>query len=183
MAKTQDWFPGRREFQLEMAKIWTGVLQVKAAAWGVPQDECTALAGFTTAADQILTVAKSGQRSPVITAQRGEAFEALTEKMRFIKNRNFLSPPLTAADYAALLLNEPDTTHSPRGRPGAQMTAEIGRSGTAMLFLKLLYAQGTESLADAHTDMEYQIRWAKHSPAHPASNPAAGEVATVPLQP
>ena len=36
MASTPDWFPGRREFQLEMAKIRTGVLQVKAAAWGVP---------------------------------------------------------------------------------------------------------------------------------------------------
>jgi hypothetical protein len=32
------------------------------------------------------------------------------------------------------------------------MAAEIRRYGTAMLFLKLVYAEGTESLADPHTD-------------------------------
>jgi hypothetical protein len=61
------------------------------------------------------------------------------------------------------------------------MTAEIRRTGTARLFLKLVYAEGTESLADPHTDMEYQIRWGKHSPLNPASNPGAGEIAAVPV--
>jgi hypothetical protein len=120
------------------------------------------------------------QRTPVVTAQCKEAFEALVEKMRFIKNRYFVSPPLTAPDFAALLLKEPDPVYSRRGVPKAQMTAEIGRTGVARLFLKLVYAEGTESLADPHTDMEYQIRWAKYSPAHPVSNPAAGEIAAVP---
>jgi hypothetical protein len=63
------------------------------------------------------------------------------------------------------------------------MTAEIGRSGTAMLLLRLVYAGGTESFADPHTDMEYQIRWGKHSPVNPASNPAAGEIAAAPALP
>jgi hypothetical protein len=123
----------------------------------------------------------SGERTPVITAQCREVFNALEEKMRFLKNRYFLSPPLSPADYASLLLNEPDTTHSPRGTPKAQMTAEIGRTGTARLFLRLVYAEGTESLADPHTDMEYQIRWGKYSPAHPASNPGTGEIAAAPV--
>jgi hypothetical protein len=36
MAKTQDWFPRKRELQLAMAKIWLIVLQIKATLWGVP---------------------------------------------------------------------------------------------------------------------------------------------------
>ncbi|MDR0720068.1 MAG: hypothetical protein LBF78_10570 [Treponema sp.] len=183
MAKNRDWLPSKREDQLEMAKVWLTVLQTQAAAWGVPEAETAALLSLTTAADNILMLAKGSGRTPVITAQCRDTFAALTEKMRFIKNRYFLTPPLTHADYAALLLNQPDTTYSPRGTPRAQMTAEIGRSGTAMLFLKLVYAEGTEDLADDHTDMEYQIRWAKYSPLHPASNPASGEVAAVPALP
>jgi hypothetical protein len=164
-----------------MAKTWIMVLQVKAALWGVPEELCTALSGLVTAADQILVLAMGSQRTPVITAQCKEAFSALDEKMRFMKNRYFISPPLLPEDYAALLLSKPDTVHSPRGTPRAQMTAEIGRAGTAMLLLKLMYAGGTEALANPHTDMEYQIRWGKHSPAKPASNPASGEVAAAPL--
>jgi hypothetical protein len=181
MSNIRDWFPGRRELQLEMAKVWLLALQVKAVLWGAPEEVCTALAGLVTAAEQILALAMGSQRTPVITAQCKEAFEALAEKMRFIKNRYFLSPPLLPSDYAALLLSEPDTTHSPRGVPKAQMTAEIGRTGTARLFLKLVYAEGTESLANPHTDIEYQIRWGKYSPVNPTSNPGTGEIAAAPV--
>jgi hypothetical protein len=163
-----------------MAKCWVAVLQVKAAAWEVPAAVGAELLELITTADDILALAMSSQRNQVITAQCRAAFDALATKMRFVKNRYFLSPPLTAVDFAALGLDEPDLVHTRREPPKAQMTAEIGRSGTAMLILRLMYAEGTESLANPHTDIEYQIRWAKYSPAHPVSNPAAGEVAEVP---
>ncbi|MDR1567019.1 MAG: hypothetical protein LBS48_07040, partial [Treponema sp.] len=60
------------------------------ALWGVPEAECTALANLTAEADRIPTLAMSGERTPVITAQCREAFNALAEKMRFLKNRYFL---------------------------------------------------------------------------------------------
>jgi hypothetical protein len=39
------------------------------------------------------------------------------------------------------------------------MTAEIRRSGTDMLILVYTYGQGTEHLADSHTDISKQVRW------------------------
>lgn len=51
MANSPDWLSARRELQLEMAKTWGMALQVKAAPWGVPEAECTALTGLTAAGD------------------------------------------------------------------------------------------------------------------------------------
>jgi hypothetical protein len=52
-------------------------------------------------------------------------------------------------DFTALLLNIPK----------AQKIAEIDRSGAAMLILKYIYTEGTESLANPHTDIRLQVRY------------------------
>jgi hypothetical protein len=101
--------------------------------------------------------------------------------MRFIKDRYFKKPPLLDEDYTVLLLNVPDTSRSPRGTPKAQMTAEIGRSGTAMLILRYKYIEGTESLADPHTDVRYQVRYGVLPP--PGIAPAGKDLTKVPVDP
>ncbi|MDR2446961.1 MAG: hypothetical protein LBD58_06675 [Treponema sp.] len=83
----------------------------------------------------------------------------MVEKPRFIKDRYFKTPPLVDEGYTAFLLKVLDATRSPRGTPKAQMTAEIGRSGAAMLILHYKYAEGAEALADPHTDVRYQVRY------------------------
>jgi hypothetical protein len=178
------WLPTKREDILGMAKVWLDVLDTaKATAWGVPTAERAELVPLVSTAEGKLAAAKSNERTPVITAECREAFDALVTKMRFIKGRYFKAPPLTDADFTLLELSPPDTIHSKRGTPKAQMTAEIGRSGTAMLILKLVYAEGTEALADPHTDIECQVRHGKLNPVSPVSNAAAGEIAAVPLNP
>jgi hypothetical protein len=92
-------------------------------------------------------------------------FGVLVEKLRFIKDRCFKMPPLVDEDYTALLLKVPDITRSPQGTPKAQMTAEIGRSGTAMLILHYQYAEGAEVLADPHIDVRYQVCYGVLPPA------------------
>ncbi|GHU76627.1 hypothetical protein FACS189461_4410 [Spirochaetia bacterium] len=179
-----NWIPGKLDDVLRMAKIWLDALAGdRAADWGVPPAERTALEPLVNTAEQKLASAKSNERTQVITAECRDAFDALTAKMRFIKDRYFKAPPLTDADFTLLELNIPDTVHTRRGTPRAQMTAEIGRSGTAMLILKLIYAEGTEALADMHTDIEYQVRHGKFNPVHPVSNAAAGEIIAVPSNP
>ena len=98
------WLPGRRDDQIRMAKVWGAALAQKGPAWNVPATDCTELAGLTAEADAALTLAKSSDRSPVITAQCRTAFDGLIAKMRYIKRRSFLQPPLTDADLVSLLL-------------------------------------------------------------------------------
>jgi hypothetical protein len=167
-----------------MAKNWLTVLAVRGVLWGVPDAERTELAGFVQDAGNALATAKSEEtRTPVATARCRETFNTLVAKMRFIKNWYFKSPPLVDSDYVMLELDPPKTTSSRRVTPKAQMTAEIKRSGTAMLFLKLVYAEGTEALANPHTDIEYQIRHGTYNPANPVSNIAAGEIDAIPDNP
>jgi hypothetical protein len=154
-----DWLPSTREGQLNMAKVWHSVIGIRGLGWGIPPATVQELQAAANEAEIALQNAQSSDRTPTLTAECQRIFGVLVEKMRFVKDRYFKTPPLVEEDYTALLLKKPDTTRSPRGTPKAQMTAEIGRSGTAMLILHYKYAEGTESLADPHTNIRYQVRY------------------------
>jgi hypothetical protein len=131
-------------------------------------------------ADGILQTALSGDRTPTITTECQRLFSVLSEQMRFIKDRYFKKPPLVDEDFTALLLNVPDTIRTPRGTPKAQKSAEIGRSGAAMLILHYKYAEGTESLADPRTDIRLQVRYGVLPP--PGAEPAGTDLTRVPVK-
>jgi hypothetical protein len=173
-----NWLPGTRKGQLNMAKVWATVIQTKGTAWGIPAGTQTELKKAITDAETILQIALSSDRTAVITTECQRLFGVLLETMRFIKGRYFKSPPLLDEDYTTLLLKVPDTTRTPRGTPKAQITAEIGRSGTAMLILHYKYAEGTESLADPHSDVGYQVRYGLLPP--PGMEPAGTDLTKVP---
>jgi hypothetical protein len=154
-----DWLPETRTGQLNTAKIWAAAILIHGASWGIPQTILTELSTSITDAETILYRALSSNRMHSITIECQRLFAELVQKMRFIKDRYFKSPPLVDEDYTALLLRVPKTTRSPRGTPKAQITAEIGRSGTAMLILRYKYVEGTESFADPRTDTHYQVRY------------------------
>jgi hypothetical protein len=61
------------------------------------------------------------------------------------------------------------------------MTAEIRRSGTDMLILTYKYAEGTEHLADPHTDISKQVRWGLLPP--PGVTPTGADLTKVPTDP
>jgi hypothetical protein len=128
MTHYKHWLSGGRDDQLHMARTWRDVLGVKGTAWGVPPADITEFSALIDTAGVKLDAAKSGERTAVITAECREAFGALIEKMRFIKSRWFLSPPLTDADYASLLLHY-DATASEIPPPEAQPTADLAFPG------------------------------------------------------
>ncbi|MDR2553586.1 MAG: hypothetical protein LBD31_10550 [Treponema sp.] len=76
------------------------------------------------------------------TAQCRTAFGALIEKMRDMKRRYFLTPPLEDADYVSLGLKPHDTTPTPSGTPTAQVTIETYLVGRHELGIKILYVAG-----------------------------------------
>ncbi|MHB9293261.1 hypothetical protein Holit_02382 [Hollandina sp. SP2] len=143
MSNRSDWLPASRDGQLAMAKDWIAVATPKAAAWNIPPAVLQDLDSLTQAADTALAAAKNETtRTPVATAQCREAFDALTETMRDIKRRYFLSPPLTEADFVALGLKLRDTTHTPSGVPTAQAMVETYLVGRHELGVKILYVTG-----------------------------------------
>jgi hypothetical protein len=179
-----NWLPGSREGQLNMAKVWIAVtsrLNSNNSAVVIPAIDITELTTLIGLAESILQAALSNERTPIITAECQRIFGELVQKMRYIKDRYFKNPPLVDEDFTALLLKMPDHTRTPRGIPRAQMTAEIGRSGTSMLILQYGYAEGTENLADPHTDIRYQVRYGV---LPPPGVPATGiELTTHPTTP
>jgi hypothetical protein len=126
-----------------MAKDWLPVMTANAQAWGIPPAVITDFTALTGAADTALAAAKNETtRTPVATAQCREAFDALTAKMRDIKKRYFLTPPLTEADYIALGLSPHDPHPTPSGAPTAQTTVETYLAGRHELGVKIVYVTG-----------------------------------------
>jgi hypothetical protein len=155
MAVFIDWLPHARDALLAMAANWVAVLGVKAAAWGVPEAVCTELGTLAGAAGGILEAAKNETtRTPVVTAHCKEAFKRLGAKMRDIKKRYFLSPPLEDADFVALGISPGDRVKSPTGKPEAQMRAEAFLAARHELGIKLVLESGNP---DDPANKEYRI--------------------------
>ncbi|MDR2552581.1 MAG: hypothetical protein LBD31_05390, partial [Treponema sp.] len=119
MSITRDWLPHTREGQLAMARDWITLLGAtggKAAAWGIPTTVLTELGTvWSTAQGALDTAMNETTRTPVTTAQCREAFAALVDKMRDLKKRYFLTPPLLDSDLVSLGLKPHDTTPTPSG--------------------------------------------------------------------
>jgi hypothetical protein len=173
MPYESNWLPGRRENQLAMAKNWLAVLATQASAWNVPSTEVSELQTLTAAADAALAAAQSSERTAVVTANCKAAFDALIAKMRFIKSRYFLSPPLTDADTISLELKPKDTTHTPVPPPTAQAEADITRPGVHLLELHLRAVSG--SPPDPHrSDYGYRIYYGVLPPGGASVEVATG---------
>jgi hypothetical protein len=143
MVASKDWLPTNREQILEMAIDWQSVITSKICEWGIPPEVLRELGVLLAAAANALTVAKNETtRTPVTTAQCKEAFDVLIAKMRDIKRRYFLTPPLADSDYIALGLKPHNSTHSPSGEPTAQVTLETYLTGRHELGVKIVYVSG-----------------------------------------
>jgi hypothetical protein len=152
-----DWLPRRREAQIALSEDWQTILvAAKVSAWSIPTTEVTALKNLTTAAKAALALAQSSSRTIVVTAQYKAAFAALTEKMRFFKNRYFVSPPLIDADYLSLQLKPKDTTRTPVPPPAAMAEADISYPHIHQLELHL-HPTAESPVAPHHADYGHRI--------------------------
>jgi hypothetical protein len=143
MAAHYNWFPTSRDDQLTMARNWLAILNVKGGEWQVPAAETQALGAVTAEAESILALAKGETtRTPAVTAQCRDVFKRLKKRMQDIKRRYFYSPPLMDADFVSLGLKIPDPTHTPTGKPAAQVTLETFLTGRRELGVRIVYLTG-----------------------------------------
>jgi hypothetical protein len=164
MPKNTDWLPTKRTLQLAMAKNWLSVLNHKAQKWGIPSDVEAALEGLMEKAQDALNEAMSSERTAVITARCKAAFDALAAKMRDIKKRYFLEPPLMDEDLVSLELSPPDTTPTPIPPPTAQVEADLTFPGIHLVELKKIRAVAG-SAPDSKSDYGVRIFWGLTGPA------------------
>ncbi|MDR2630529.1 MAG: hypothetical protein LBC60_06375, partial [Spirochaetaceae bacterium] len=76
------------------------------------------------------------ERTPVVTEQCREAFDALEETMRFFKKHYFLIPPLTLSDLVRLGLKVPDTHPTTIPAPTNQVEADLTFPGIHLVELQ-----------------------------------------------
>jgi hypothetical protein len=152
-----------------MAKNWIAVMTSRATSWGIPDAVLTQTNSLIQTAEIALVKARNEEtRTPVATAECKEAFNALVEKMRDIKRRYFLTPPLQDSDYIALGLKPRDTTPTASGTPTAQVTIETYLRGRHELGVKIIYVTGNP--ADP-ANKGFRIWYTVAAPGAPPVNP------------
>jgi hypothetical protein len=129
ITRRTDWMPASRDRIITMAADWLAVLATKATAWGVPAQTVTDLTAAKTAAAAKLAEAESPQRNPIITAECKAAFDDMEAKMRDMKKRYFLKPPLEDADFVSLSLPVPDRIPTPHPVPSLKPDTDATPSG------------------------------------------------------
>jgi hypothetical protein len=109
------------------------------------------------AARAILDTMKSGERTAADVVQCNMVFKQIVTEARFIKKHYLLMPPLTLADFPALLLPLPDDTHTPvpqsTGQPALTVTYP---GGPHVLAVHLAPLSGTEP-PDSRSDYGYAL--------------------------
>jgi hypothetical protein len=105
-------------------------------AWGIPADRFLELGTRYASAQELLEKAMSREdRTPVVTEQCREAFDALEETQRFFKKHYFLVPPLELSDLVRLGLALPNPP-SPIPRPKNQVEADLTFPGIHLVELQ-----------------------------------------------
>jgi hypothetical protein len=158
MSQTKDWLPTRRTEQLAMAKNWHTVINKNRVKWSIPSAVQDDFEVMIETAQDCLADAQSSARTAVITAICKEAFDILVGKMRDIKKRYFLTPPLLDSDYIALGFNTPDTIPTPILPPTSQVQADLTFPGIHLVELqKIRPVSG--SAPDSRSDYGVRVFW------------------------
>ena len=159
MAKSTDWMPKARLGIIAMVMKWLSYMtEARRTLWGIPEAGYTALGGLANAAQTLMQIClDKAERTHVLTVQCQEAFEALTAKMRFFRDRYFKIPPLTEADWAALDFRAKDEHLSNRPPPdGTPMASLSYPGGPHVMTVHLSPMPGTQEL-DPASDYGYAI--------------------------
>jgi hypothetical protein len=148
-----------------MCQEWIGIMSSAdvRTVWGIPQAQFLELGAVFSTAQALLQKAESNERTPVITEQCREAFEAMEAKQRFFKNHYFLVPPLTLADLVRLGLHLP-TPPSPIPRPEAQVEADMTFPGVHLVELVNIRPVGTAVIPNSRSEHGVRIYFGLSGP-------------------
>ncbi|GHV78268.1 hypothetical protein AGMMS49944_00590 [Spirochaetia bacterium] len=125
MGNSTDWLSQIREKILEMAKNFIAFIGLNGTRLGIPTTESDVLATDTTAAEAALTAATGIGRGPANTALCNTAFTTLKKKLRSIKERYFIVPPMTNDELISLGLKPKDDIHTKKNPPQGMFTARV----------------------------------------------------------
>jgi len=124
MAICEDWMPGKRSEMLAMAGRFISQIGLH-PEWGAPQSELAELTALRDAAQAALGVAESAAKTQGAVQTCKSAFIALKGKLRWVKRRWLISPPLRPEDLANLGLPQRSAGRSDIHRPIDQAGVEV----------------------------------------------------------
>ena len=165
MAHYTSWLPGPRTEILEMCRSWIEYMTAdRRTLWGIPQPQYNELLTlFDTAQAALRKAMDKAERSHVITVECRVAFKALTDKMRWFKDRYFKVPPLTEADIAALGLKT-KSPGSPIPDPENQVVADLTFPGIHLVELQKIRPVSGDP-PDSRSDYGVRIYYSLSGPA------------------
>ncbi|GHU23823.1 hypothetical protein FACS1894172_15140 [Spirochaetia bacterium] len=138
MAQVTDWLPTNRKGRLSMAKVWQGIVSDRVSDWKIPDEELTNFNTLVSDAQEAFDKTQDrSTRNHLDTVRCNKAFKALDATMRFFKKHYFLMPPLTAEDFASLLLNTPDIIRTDIPAPTAIPGMEFSHPGFGQVTVHL----------------------------------------------
>jgi hypothetical protein len=126
MANRMDWYPRKREKRLAMGNAWVSTInEAKATLWNIPFNLITEIASLVQTAEVLYAETLTDERTKTLTARYKKAFADLEDKMRDLKRRYLLKPPLTDPDFADLMLTPPGGTKSKTSDPVDHAGVEV----------------------------------------------------------
>jgi hypothetical protein len=166
-----DWLPASREARLEMARSWLGSMEGGAGRrWGMSEEFIANFRKTVAKADDEMFRPKK-DRTVGTNVLLKEAFAKLTERMRDIKRRWFLVPPLTHADLAVLGLRPHDDNPTPIGKPVGKFEAKISYTSSGALQVNII--PDGDSASHPKSNSGYRIYYGVY--AHGDTPPATGK--------
>jgi hypothetical protein len=136
VASKRDWLPGTREGRLYMAKKWDSFIDVNGARLHMSAAEVTAQH------DAIVTLENAIEENIIDPSDHNRraiaaADEAMSKLMRFNHEHYLLSPPLTEAEQADLLLRKRDKPTDVRTATNEGLVTKATPVGPYQLELEL----------------------------------------------
>jgi len=168
---SSDWLPGKREEQLAMARSWLAAMK------GETNRRLRFSEEFVQEFNNVVSKADDEFFRPKKDRTVGtnvllkEAFEKLTTKMRYVKNRYFFVPPLVNADLAVLGLHPHDATPTPIGKPTGKFEAKITYTSSGGLQVNII--ADDESALHSKSNFGYRIYHGIYAPRE--TPPATGK--------
>jgi len=168
MAIYKDWMPGRRDEILALAGRFITQIGLH-PAWGTPQSELGELTALRDAAQAALNTVESAAKTDGAVQTCRSAFAALKGKLRYVKRRWLIAPPLTPEDLAGLGLPQRaggrSAPHTPVDQAGVEVVkwaphsfglrlytqADMGGDKTAKYGVRVYYAPAEPGGAGAPT--------------------------------
>jgi hypothetical protein len=169
-----DWYSYSRAGQLAWVGNLNTVLATRAADWGIPSSHVMQMLADHQAATSIFAKVGSSARTSADVAQCNMVFDEMETEARYIKRHYLISPPLTAADLALLMLPAPDGTFTPVPPPAGQPLVTLSYpGGPHAVAVHLGPLPGTEAF-DPRSDYGYAIYLGLMPPGGATLEQAAG---------